>query len=37
VNAELHRQVGLRRIGEATVEQLKERLEHAEQWLARTA
>jgi superfamily II DNA or RNA helicase len=37
VNAELNRQVGLRRIGEATVEQLKLRLEQAEQWLARTA
>jgi hypothetical protein len=36
-NAELNRQVGLRRIAEATVEQLKMRLEHAERWLVRTA
>ncbi len=36
VNAELNRQVGVRRIAEATVEQLEMRLEHAERWLART-
>jgi len=35
VNAELNRQVGLRRIAEATVEQLETRLEQAERWLAR--
>jgi superfamily II DNA or RNA helicase len=36
INAELNRQVGLRRIAEATVGQLEERLKHAERWLART-
>jgi hypothetical protein len=36
VNAELNRQVGLRRITEATVGQLETRLEHADRWLART-
>jgi len=35
VNAELNRQVGLRRIAEATVGQLKERLEQADRWLTR--
>jgi hypothetical protein len=35
VNAELNRQVGIRRIAEATVEQLETRLEQAERWLAR--
>jgi len=35
VNAELNRQVGLRRITEATVAQLETRLEQAERWLAR--
>jgi superfamily II DNA or RNA helicase len=35
VNAELNRQVGLRRITEATVADLEARLEHAERWLAR--
>ena len=35
-NAELNRQVGLRRIAEATVEQLALRLEQADRWLART-
>jgi hypothetical protein len=35
VNAELNRQVGLRRIVEATVRQLEERLEQAERWLAK--
>jgi hypothetical protein len=35
VNAELNRQVGLRRIAEGTVEQLETRLEQAEHWLAR--
>ena len=35
VNAELNRQVGLRRIAEATVEQLESRLEQADRWLAR--
>jgi hypothetical protein len=37
VNAELNRQVGLRRIAEATGEQLEMRLEQAERWLATTA
>ena len=36
VNAELNRQVGLRRIVEATGAQLETRLEQAERWLART-
>ncbi len=35
VNAELNRLAGLRRITEATVEQLQARLHHAERWLAR--
>jgi len=35
VNAELNRQMGLRRIAEATVGQLEERLEQADRWLTR--
>ena len=35
VNAELNRQIGLRRIAEATVSQLDARLEHANRWLAK--
>ncbi len=35
VNAELNRLAGLRRINDATVEQLQARLHHAERWLAR--
>jgi superfamily II DNA or RNA helicase len=35
VNAELNRLAGIRRITEATVEQLEARLRHAERWLAR--
>jgi superfamily II DNA or RNA helicase len=34
VNAELNRRIGLRRVTDATVEQLRDRLRHAEQWLA---
>src|ERR1700694_2761486 len=33
VNAELNRQVSVRRIAEATVEQLETRLERADRWL----
>ncbi len=35
VNAELNRLAGIRRITEATVEQLRHRLTHAERWYAR--
>jgi hypothetical protein len=35
VNAELNRQVGLKRIAEGTAAQLEERLEQADRWLAR--
>jgi hypothetical protein len=35
VNAELNRQVGLRRVTEATVTDLETRLEQAERWVAR--
>ncbi len=35
VNAELNHQAGLRRVTDATVVELKARLEHAERWLAR--
>ncbi|WP_217912933.1 DEAD/DEAH box helicase [Miltoncostaea marina] len=34
VNAELNRRVGLERVGEATLEQLERRREHAARWLA---
>jgi hypothetical protein len=34
VNAELNRMVGLRKITEATTEQLERRLRAAEKWLA---
>src|SRR5690606_7586189 len=36
VNAELNRLAGIRRVAEATVEQLERRLEAADRWLART-
>jgi hypothetical protein len=35
INAELNRLSGLRRITEATLDQLDKRLQHAERWLAR--
>ncbi|HUG87110.1 MAG TPA: DEAD/DEAH box helicase [Euzebya sp.] len=35
VNAELNRKAGIRRISDATVDQLERRLEHGEKWLAR--
>lgn len=35
VNAELNRLVGIDRVGEATVEQLQVRLDHARRWLVR--
>ncbi|MFK5108637.1 hypothetical protein ACI394_29335, partial [Klebsiella pneumoniae] len=35
VNAELNRLTGLRRITEATVDQLQRRLAHAQRWYAR--
>jgi superfamily II DNA or RNA helicase len=35
VNGELNRLVGLRRVDEATIEQLRRRAEHAERWLAK--
>jgi len=37
INAELNRLAGIRRIAEATVEQLEGRLERADRWLATTA
>jgi len=36
INGQLNRLVGLRRIDEATVEQLRRRARHAESWLAKT-
>jgi hypothetical protein len=36
VNGQLNRLVGLRRIDEATVEQLRRRARQAESWLAKT-
>ncbi len=35
INLDLNRQVGIRRIGEATVDQLERRLRHADDWLRR--
>ncbi len=34
VNAELNRLAGLKRIGDATSDQLERRLRHAERWMA---
>jgi hypothetical protein len=36
VNAELNRRSGVRRVTEATIEQLERRLAAADRWLART-
>ncbi|MGH9260839.1 MAG: hypothetical protein ACRD08_13245, partial [Acidimicrobiales bacterium] len=35
VNGQLNRLVGLRRVDEATVDQLRRRAQHAERWLAK--
>ena len=34
VNAELNRRVGIQRVGEATLDQLERRRDHAARWLA---
>jgi hypothetical protein len=36
VNAELNRRTGVRKVSEATLEQLERRLAAADRWLART-
>jgi len=36
VNAELNRRAGVRRVTEATIDQLERRLVAADRWLART-